>query len=640
MKRSLMVLLSAVVFAGLSLPSHSAPKDTVGADVRDFGAKGDGVADDSAAIQAAVDSVRKTGGLVDIPPGTYLIGEPIRLPSGIRLEGAARSATILVARGDFRGDAMLQGDGSQPFVRGLVIEHMTFQGAGRVAAFSAVSGILEAAQLRDLWLKTNRGLVLDTYTQGAVIENIATCGPIDQILHLRGNWNFIRGIDKECGSGGSADPYILIDAYPGGRSTGNHLQGLLIEGDGAPGKTALKLDQAVETTIEDVWWELRKASSGYAIDISGSTGIYIKGFLVHLIPGLSGVRIADSSWVTVEKLNINAKDATIKDYVSVDKSSHLHVREVDSRRGADVLGLGMRENVSVDRVVAMQWLGKDERLAPVFSAPFFVPQNMLVNPSFEAGAFGWSVVARPLLEEYPASDVGPGRMAHFRWKAGQTASLSQRLPPLTPEQAANQLSFSCLVRAEGKGQVEIEVSGPNTGGYVPVHAGGGWHVLSATFRAAPGPFAAGVRAIAGDADLDLFIDECRLSFGDVPALNPAKFASLELNGATLTSLPAPPTSGTWKKGDVVFASDPGAAKAAGWVCTADGAPGEWTPFGTSRGVAARNVVLWGDGADVRRAKGDDVCAEAALRCRETRSPNGARGDCRTPRGDVFYALCE
>src|SRR6478752_6222255 len=46
----------------------TAPK----ANVRSFGATGDGVTDDTAAIQAAFDSL-PNGGTIEIPDGTYLI---------------------------------------------------------------------------------------------------------------------------------------------------------------------------------------------------------------------------------------------------------------------------------------------------------------------------------------------------------------------------------------------------------------------------------------------------------------------------------------------------------------------------------------------------------------------------------------
>src|SRR5258708_1827573 len=54
--------------------------------VRDFGAKGDGTAKETAAIQSAVDAVAKQGGgTVTVPAGRYLSGT-IHLKSNITLQ--------------------------------------------------------------------------------------------------------------------------------------------------------------------------------------------------------------------------------------------------------------------------------------------------------------------------------------------------------------------------------------------------------------------------------------------------------------------------------------------------------------------------------------------------------------------------
>lgn len=50
--------------------------------VKDFGAVGDGTTDDTAAIQAAIDSLPATGGSVYVPPGVYMV-------STVRLDGSA-----------------------------------------------------------------------------------------------------------------------------------------------------------------------------------------------------------------------------------------------------------------------------------------------------------------------------------------------------------------------------------------------------------------------------------------------------------------------------------------------------------------------------------------------------------------------
>lgn len=60
--------------------------------VKDFGAVGDGVTDDTAAIQAAIDSL--SGGTVNFPQGTYVISSPILLKRGIRLLGSGPFDTI------------------------------------------------------------------------------------------------------------------------------------------------------------------------------------------------------------------------------------------------------------------------------------------------------------------------------------------------------------------------------------------------------------------------------------------------------------------------------------------------------------------------------------------------------------------
>ncbi|MBI1752402.1 MAG: right-handed parallel beta-helix repeat-containing protein [Acidobacteria bacterium] len=58
--------------------------------VRDapYGAKGDGVADDTAAIQRAVDAVGGTGGTVLVPDGTYLVNAVAQSSMGIRLRSS------------------------------------------------------------------------------------------------------------------------------------------------------------------------------------------------------------------------------------------------------------------------------------------------------------------------------------------------------------------------------------------------------------------------------------------------------------------------------------------------------------------------------------------------------------------------
>ncbi len=64
--------------------------------VKDFGAVGNGLTNDTAAIQAAVTAAGLSGGVVSLPPGTYLLTSQITFASPkVKMVGAGASLTIL-----------------------------------------------------------------------------------------------------------------------------------------------------------------------------------------------------------------------------------------------------------------------------------------------------------------------------------------------------------------------------------------------------------------------------------------------------------------------------------------------------------------------------------------------------------------
>lgn len=70
------------------------PVYSVGVDVTNYGAVGDGVTDDTAAIQAAIDAC-PAGFVVYIPDGSYYLTDTLNLPSEVSLRGESRMGTIL-----------------------------------------------------------------------------------------------------------------------------------------------------------------------------------------------------------------------------------------------------------------------------------------------------------------------------------------------------------------------------------------------------------------------------------------------------------------------------------------------------------------------------------------------------------------
>src|SRR3954470_21459686 len=104
----------------------SAPAAPPTIDVRRFGAVGDGVADDTAAIQRALDTVGVSGGIVVFPPGKYRVASrhrfygkdtaliltaPVTPPLPIKLVGDG--ATLVHDAGDVK--LLYVGDTAKPY---------------------------------------------------------------------------------------------------------------------------------------------------------------------------------------------------------------------------------------------------------------------------------------------------------------------------------------------------------------------------------------------------------------------------------------------------------------------------------------------------------------------------------------------
>jgi hypothetical protein len=120
-------------------------------DVREFGARGDGVTVDSPAINRAVAAAARSGGTVHFPPGTYA-AYSIRLRSHVALY-LDQNATILAAKpADGRGYDPAEPGAGNPYqdfghshwhnslIWGEGLDDVTIHGPGRIDGAGLVSG--------------------------------------------------------------------------------------------------------------------------------------------------------------------------------------------------------------------------------------------------------------------------------------------------------------------------------------------------------------------------------------------------------------------------------------------------------------------------------------------------------------------
>lgn len=111
--------------------------------VKEFGAKGDGLTDDTAAIQAAINALASAGGEVFFPAGTYVISSTLTASGPLRLAGVDPISSVIKASTSAR---MFDSGGYD----GIRIERLTFDGndvaQGGVALYAA--GPAHAQEMR------------------------------------------------------------------------------------------------------------------------------------------------------------------------------------------------------------------------------------------------------------------------------------------------------------------------------------------------------------------------------------------------------------------------------------------------------------------------------------------------------------
>lgn len=102
-------------------------KDSLFVNVRDYGAKGDGVTDDTVAFNSAASVYSSAGELVVyVPKGVYIINGTINLPTGCELRGAGRKASVLKTALDKTTISIIGGEGQ--VIRDLKIDNRGFTG--------------------------------------------------------------------------------------------------------------------------------------------------------------------------------------------------------------------------------------------------------------------------------------------------------------------------------------------------------------------------------------------------------------------------------------------------------------------------------------------------------------------------------
>jgi hypothetical protein len=158
-------------------------RDTV--NVKDFGAVGDGVTDDTAAIQAALDTSARR---IFFGEGTFMISAPLEPKTQQVLSGATRGTSIIKALAGFVGDAMLLYPSGT--YSGVHIKDLLLNGDGNadwcIRLIGSAQGAVDQVALKNV--RCALGAVGQIYLENVtyyVLRDVLANGGTDYAVHLK-----------------------------------------------------------------------------------------------------------------------------------------------------------------------------------------------------------------------------------------------------------------------------------------------------------------------------------------------------------------------------------------------------------------------------------------------------------------------
>lgn len=125
------------------IDNHTEQLDDIAINVKNFGAKGDGITNDTIAVQNAINDAVSKKSAVYFPGGTYLINQ-VTLPENIKLFGGGRLKTNIKPSGNnmaFLGNS------------GVQLENIAFVGNGKATGYTLQHGISFTRKYR--WVINN-----------------------------------------------------------------------------------------------------------------------------------------------------------------------------------------------------------------------------------------------------------------------------------------------------------------------------------------------------------------------------------------------------------------------------------------------------------------------------------------------------
>lgn len=285
-----------------------------------YGVTGDGTTDDAAALQAALDDAARSGSngsaaygsFVKLPRGVYSLGSVIDIPNGVGISGAGTSATVLKAKANFSGSALIRNkfqDGTQEFA---FLENLQVDGS---SGSNAKIGAL--VQFKSVFVNSYISNVLITNGSNVGLHIAATnaLGPIlVQNVWCLSNTGHGAFFEEITGNTQAANGIICINLIS------EH------QGNGASAVYLKGLGHSSQWSFYNTHIEMGSGSTGrYGITIDGVSRVLFDGVQLLQTGGVTaGIRITNDSQnvgIAIKRVNnenlINPVIQDLKNNVSI-----------------------------------------------------------------------------------------------------------------------------------------------------------------------------------------------------------------------------------------------------------------------------------------------------------------------------------